>query len=281
LAPAANGVLEERAPAKINLDLHVVGRRPDGYHEIDSLVVFADLADFLSFEAAPDISLTVGGPEAGALDEEPDNLVLRASRSLQDFAGVAQGARIILHKKIPVAAGLGGGSADAAATLRGLTRLWRLQIEDDDLQLLGKRIGADVPVCLQGRGVRMQGIGDRLTPVSVQPLDLVLANPRVEVPTRSVFEALAAPPVGDVRPPSVARWGLAKNDLEAPACRIVPVISEVLARLREEPDADCVRMSGSGATCFAAFPYKEAAEAAALRLRSSHPGWWVRAVRVG
>jgi 4-diphosphocytidyl-2-C-methyl-D-erythritol kinase len=276
--------VDERAAAKINLDLWVVGRRADGYHELDSLVVFAPPCDRLRFQDDARLTLEVTGPFAAALAGEPDNLVLRAARVLAERAGRAPGARITLDKRIPVAAGLGGGSADAAATLRGLNRLWRLGLTAADLVPLAAGLGADVPVCLAARPTRMRGIGDRLEPLGDLPeLALLLVNPRQPVATAAVFaglENMAGPPP-DLGPPPATRsrlldWLRARpNHLEAPARRLLPALDHVLAALGRQPGCTLARMSGSGATCFGLFEDRDALARAAAALAAAHPDWWV------
>jgi 4-diphosphocytidyl-2-C-methyl-D-erythritol kinase len=279
--------LEEQAPAKVNLDLRVRGRRPDGYHELDSVVAFAACADRLTFAPARGLTLELAGPFAGALVGQPDNLVLRAARRLAGHAGCPPHVRIALDKRIPVAAGLGGGSADAAATLRGLCRLWRLELAVSDLLPLAVELGADVPVCLLSRPARLRGIGERLEPIDLPALDLVLANPNRAVPTAEVFAALdrigpasgSDPPL-PTRRADVLAWLRARgNDLEAPARRLAPVIGDVLEALGRLPGSRLARMSGSGATCFGVFDDAPAAARAAHDLRRAHPDWWVISTR--
>lgn len=271
----------EPAPAKVNLFLHVVGRRPDGYHLLDSLAVFAEAADMLCAEPAGDLSLELAGPFGGALDGEADNLVLRAARRLSAMAGVPAAARLRLEKHLPVASGIGGGSADAAAALRLLVRLWGLRPGDAELRAMALGLGADVPVCLAGKAARMGGIGEELAPAPALPAcGMVLVNPGVAVATPSVFRARGGP----FSPPAVLPGGwrdatamasdLARltNDLEAPAIALCPPIAEVLAALRALPGCLLARMSGSGATCFALFATRDAAVRAAGAV--ARPGWW-------
>jgi 4-diphosphocytidyl-2-C-methyl-D-erythritol kinase len=282
--------LDELATAKVNLDLWVVGRRADGYHELDSLVVFAPPCDRLRFEAAARLSLEVTGPFAAALAGAPDNLVLRAARALAGQVGRPPAARISLDKRIPVAAGLGGGSADAAATLRGLNRLWRLGLTAADLTRLAAALGADVPVCLAARPTRMRGIGDQLEPVRGLPeLALLLVNPRQPVATAAVFAGLARtaglPP--ELGPPPATRDGLLAwlrarpNHLEVPARRRLPAIGDVLAALAGQPGCALARVSGSGATCFGLFEDGDALARAASALAAAHPDWWVAPTTAG
>ena len=272
--------LTEAAPAKVNLFLHVLGRRPDGYHELDSLAVFAGAADRLEAYAAKDLSLALRGPFGRALETEPDNLVLRAARLLADAAGVRPQARLVLHKHLPVASGIGGGSADAAAALRLLAKLWDLPREFD-LAPIAARLGADVPVCLSTRPRRMRGVGERLGPPPVLPeFGIALLNPGTEVATAEVFRRRNGPFSAPAQLPSawpdagtMARdLAALSNDLEAPAVTLCPAIGEVLRALRAAPDCLLARMSGSGATCFGLFGDAGRATEAAAHL--ARPGWW-------
>ncbi|MRX49755.1 4-(cytidine 5'-diphospho)-2-C-methyl-D-erythritol kinase [Paracoccus sp. S-4012] len=262
----------EAAPAKINLALHVTGRRRDGYHLLDSLVVFAEVGDRVTLEPGA-ASLTVTGPFAAGLDAGEDNLCLRALR----LAGAE--ARITLEKRLPVASGIGGGSADAAAVLRGLARMGHPL--PDRLE----RLGADVPVCLAGRATRMRGTGEILDPVpDLPPLAMVLANPGTPLSTPAVFAGLARtdnpglpaiPAFPDAA--TLAAWlHTCRNDLEPPALALAPQIGAVLEALRGTGSA-LARMSGSGATCFGLYASPRAAEAAAARIAATEPGWWVTA----
>ncbi|MCX7685066.1 MAG: 4-(cytidine 5'-diphospho)-2-C-methyl-D-erythritol kinase [Acetobacteraceae bacterium] len=273
-------MIAEPAYAKVNLFLHVVGRRADGYHLLDSLAVFAEAADLLEGEAAETLSLALAGPEAAALAEEADNLVLRAARAFAAAAGVPPGAAFRLTKVLPVASGIGGGSADAAAALRLCARLWGVRLPPARLAALAGALGSDVPACLAGRPVRMGGAGEVLSAAPALPrLGLVLANPRVPVATPAVFRSRA----GGFRPPAALPPGWADaaalardlaalaNDLEAAAIGLCPAIAEVLERLSALPGARLARMSGSGATCFALFDDPDAARAAAALLPAS---WW-------
>lgn len=266
----------EFAPAKVNLTLHVTGRRADGYHLLDSLVVFAGVGDRVSAELADAASLTVTGPMAAGLSGEGDNLVLRAARLI----GVP--ARIGLEKVLPVSSGIGGGSADAAATLRLLARLSGRALPGAAEVLA---LGADVPVCLAGRAVRMTGIGEGLAAVPALPQAwLVLVNPMVAVSTPAVFKALAradnAPMPREVpklrgAAELAAFLTMQRNDLEAPAMAVQPVIGRVKAALSAQAGCMLARMSGSGATCFGLFADPLAASAAARAIRAAEPGWWV------
>jgi 4-diphosphocytidyl-2-C-methyl-D-erythritol kinase len=269
-------VICEDAPAKINLALHVTGQRPDGYHLLDSLVVFAGVGDRLRFAPAPDLSLSVTGPMAEGVPTGPDNLILRAAA----LFGAGRGAAIALEKHLPHAAGIGGGSADAAATLRGLARLWNCPRPDRASVLT---LGADVPVCLSLAPQRMAGIGDILSPVPPIPgLHAVLVNPRVAVPTGAVFRGLTSKQNTPMDPPdwdgfdSFTEWlSRQRNDLEPPARALAPEIGEALTLLRNT-GAALARMSGSGATCFGLFETEGQAADAARVISSAQPGWWVQ-----
>ena len=276
-----------RAPAKVNLTLHILGRRADGYHELDSLVAFAGVGDRLTFEPGPPLSLEVSGPTAGLAGPDDDNLVLKAAHALAERAPGLKLGRFRLYKVLPVAAGLGGGSSDAAAALRALADFNGLAPDDHRLVEAARATGADVPVCLDPRARRMAGIGELLSPpLGLPPLPAVLVNPGVASPTPAVFagiglargeasglaafdEQLASDPVA-----ALARG---RNDMQASAERLTPEISATLAALVETGGARLVRMSGSGATCFGLYADRHAAARAARRLREMQPGWWVRA----
>jgi 4-diphosphocytidyl-2-C-methyl-D-erythritol kinase len=267
------------APAKVNLFLHVTGRRDDGYHLLDSLVVFADLADRLEARPAPALSLAVTGDFAAGAGAVGDNLVLRAARLL---APPNAGAALSLEKRIPVAAGLGGGSSDAAAALRLLSRLWGVPLP---ARAAVARLGADVPVCLSATPQRMQGIGEVVSPAPPLPegLGLVLANPRLPLATQAVFGAYAQPFDAPAALPArlddaavLASWlRTTRNGLEPAAISLCPPVAEVLAACAALPGALLARMSGSGPTCFALFRSVAAAEAAAGLLARAEPGWFV------
>lgn len=279
----------ETAPAKVNLTLRVLGRRADGYHDIESLVVFAGVGDELTFTPGADLALTVAGPTAAAAGEIADNLVLKAARAL---AALVQGPEVgsfALSKRLPVAAGLGGGSSDAAAALRLLARANGLALDDPRLMQAARATGADVPVCLDPRPRRMRGIGDVLSePLDLPKLAAVLVNPGVAVPTRDVFAALNLKPgtqstTGGPPPPAALLDEISqgRNDLEEPAIVLQPVIANVLAVLRRLDGCRLSRMSGSGATCFGLFESTHAAESAARTLHVGYPDWWVRATAFG
>jgi 4-diphosphocytidyl-2-C-methyl-D-erythritol kinase len=272
--------LSEFAPAKINLHLHVVGRRDDGYHLLDSLVVFAGVGDRLSVSPADDLALAVVGPFAGGLGQAADNLVLRAARALADQLGRRAGVRLVLEKNLPVASGIGGGSADAAATLRLLCRFWRVET---DLPPLAARLGADVPVCLRGRPALMAGIGEVLAPAPALPeMGIVLVNPGVAVSTPAVFQARRGGFSAVAQFPAQG-WPDAaslaadlrgrRNDLERAASGLAPVIGDVLDAVAAAPGCLLARMSGSGATCFGLFA--SAAEARRAAGGITGAGWWV------
>lgn len=273
------------APAKLNLYLHVVGRRADGYHLLDSLIAFAAEHDVLSVRPAAKLSLRVSGPFAAALGKQKDNLVMRAARALAKRGGIAAGAEIRLVKNIPIAAGLGGGSADCAAALHALAQLWQIAISADEMRELGLTLGADVPVCLAGRAAFVGGIGEALDPVPHLPnAALVLVNPGRALSTARVFAqrkgGYSQPgrfveAVGDVGEFSRLLSGRA-NDLTEAAVRLVPEIGTVLERLAAAPGCRLARMAGSGASCFGLFAEMGAAERVADALASAETGWWVR-----
>lgn len=281
MAPPIAAWDAELAPAKVNLFLHVTGKRGDGYHLLDSLVVFAGIADRITVAPAEDLSLTVTGPFAPSLAAEPDNLVRRAARALAAEAGGRATGALHLDKQIPVASGIGGGSADAAATLRLLCRAWRVTPSEPVLDRIAAGLGADVPVCLRNRPMRMQGVGEILTPAPALPrCGMVLVNPGIPLTTMSVFRERS----GDFTQAAVlpAGWDTAEamatslsgmaNDLEAPAIRLVPCIADVLCAIAATRGCLLARMSGSGATCFGLFTDAEAASVAAAEV--ARPGWW-------
>lgn len=245
------------APAKVNLALHVLGRRADGYHDLDSIVAFAGVGDRLTFAPADEFAITVSGPFAAALPQAGDNIIAKAWAAAQAIAQARGRAlpsiAVHLEKNLPVASGIGGGSANAAAALKGFLRIAGLHV-DEEVITAGLRIGADVPVCLAGTVCRMQGVGERITPiVDFAPLPAILVNPLVEVSTPAVFKGLAlekgqafGSAIADARDPD--HW---RNDLAAPAIALAPVIGDVLHRLRATPGVTRAFMSGSGATCVA------------------------------
>ncbi len=268
----------ETAYAKINLALHVRRRRPDGYHELETLFAFCADGDRLTAEPSDTLSLAIEGPFGEGLSAGPDNLVLRAAEALRTVAGVMAGAAIRLDKRLPVASGIGGGSADAAAALRLLVRLWGVSVADDVLYGIGAELGADVPACVASRACRGEGRGDALDFLDEGALagrPVLLVNPRVAVPTGPVFQrwdgvdrgALAA---GD--PLAAALAG--RNDLEPPARAMQPVIADVVEALAAMPGVVLARMSGSGATCFAIYEGLAARDAADRAIAAAHPDWW-------
>jgi 4-diphosphocytidyl-2-C-methyl-D-erythritol kinase len=286
---ATDVVLTELAPAKINLGLHVVGLRYDGFHLLESIVTFADLGDQLRFSLSETDEFTVSGRFASELSTDAaGNLVVKA-RDLFRQQLVANGfpappVSIHLRKDLPISAGIGGGSADAAATLRGLFRLWNAEIPEAALLALGLSLGADVPMCLTGAAVLAEGIGERLEPLPTMPsLCLVLANPLISVSTPEIFKLLADKENAALPPPPTDASGwlhylkTLRNDLEPPARALIPEIAELSAMIAAE-GAELVRMSGSGATCFGVFPSKTEAEAAAQALASQKPDWYFQAV---
>ncbi len=273
------------AAAKVNLYLHVTGRRTDGYHTLDSLVAFAGVGDTITVSRDADISLEVSGPFGENVPFGADNLVIAAARGLAKATGCDKGAKIRLCKRLPVAAGIGGGSADAAATIIGLMRLWNVAIDDTGLIELALSLGADVPVCVGAKSAFVGGIGDKIEPTSpLPPAGLVLVNPMVLLATRDVFAAFgdgfsrAAPfkVPGDVTS-LVAMLEDRDNDLSDAAISLAPQIGDALSQLRLLPGSMLARMSGSGATCFALFKDIHMARLAARELASSRPGWWVHA----
>lgn len=282
---SAAASVEEFAPAKVNLSLKVLGRRNDGYHELESLVVFARAGDRLTARAAADLSLDISGPFGATLAGEGDNLVLRAGRLLASEFGREAGAHLMLEKNLPVASGIGGGSADAAAALRALARLWEIETSEERLAALALSLGADVPVCLDARPAFMQGRGERISRLENLPgFALLLVNPGVAVSTAAVFKALAAPvlakdfaasktPKFSTLDALVAWLHANGNDLEAPARGIAPVIGDVIAAIGATRGCRLARMSGSGATCFGIYASEDEARVAGAAV--ARPGWWV------
>ncbi len=280
--PLPGPTMRSFAPAKLNLFLHVTGRRPDGYHLLDSLVAFADCGDVLHAEDAMNLSLTIAGPFAAGLGADADNLVLRAATALAAEAGVPAHARLLLEKHLPVASGIGGGSADAAAALRLLSRLWRIAPDPTVLERLALRLGADVPACLGSQPVRMGGVGEKLEPApALPPCCVLLVNPGIAVATAAVFRARSGAFSAPARLPEgwvdaaemAADLATLANDLEAPARSLCPSIGDALASIAVQPGCLLARMSGSGATCFGLFADLAAARHAAGA--TARAGWWV------
>lgn len=282
---------DQEAWAKLNLYLHVVGRRADGYHLIDSLFVFLDVCDDLVISESDRIELIVDGPYCGALGDPKNNLVMVAATTLAKEAGISLGARIRLTKNLPLASGVGGGSADAAAAMRGLREVWSLDFSDEDLMRIGLDLGADVPSCIGSRAAAVSGVGEIVEPISDMPdFAVLLVNPLVEISTAQVFAELknrgdsfseAATLAADLCDFSrlVAEIAARKNDLEAPAIGIAPVIGQLLNELKTLPGCSLARMSGSGATCFGLFEEIESARRAAEIFRDQHPDWWITATQ--
>jgi 4-diphosphocytidyl-2-C-methyl-D-erythritol kinase len=281
--------LRELAPAKVNLFLHVGDKRADGYHELQSLVAFTKLGDELVFSPDRELKLVIEGPFAGALRPDANNLVLKAARALATRAGVKRGAAISLTKNLPVSSGIGGGSADAAATLRGLSQLWGLNFDGDELLDIAETIGSDVPACVYSDPGWMEGRGEFVWPLLWFPsMAIVLVNPGVAVPTANVFAALTKrhgtnlphPPKFAGPTDLIAYLRNTSNDLQSPAHVIAPMIGAVLDVLASQPGAYLTRMSGSGATCFALFDTDEAAANAAAAISARYLKWWAVATRI-
>ena len=287
--------LIEPAQAKINLFLHVTGKRDDGYHTLDSLVCFADCGDSLRARPADDNALTLAitGPMAPALNDasSQDNLVMRAATLLRDRFGITQGAELILEKNLPVASGIGGGSADAAATLRVLCKLWGINARPADLAPMALELGADVPVCLEGGTVLMQGIGEQITPLAPLPgFSLVLVNPGKAVSTPAIFNARDGDfTEADLWPRNQSFADVTsladalrecRNDLTLPAVTLLPEICDVMDALARAEGCLLARMSGSGATCFGLYPDETQAATAAAAIAQANPDWWVKNCKI-
>ena len=275
--------MEEVGYAKINLALHVRAREPHGYHRLETIFAFAEEGDRLTVSEGEGLTLTLTGPFAAGLGTGADNLVMRAAEALRARCGVAKGAALLLDKRLPVASGIGGGSADAAAALRLLRRWWQLDVDDDLLMEIGAALGADIPACLLSRTARGEGRGDRLSMIGGEELSgtaLLLVNPGVPLSTAAVFagwDKVDRGPLGKEPPLEAALNG--RNDLEPAALALAPAIREVLAALSRS-GAFLSRMSGSGATCFAMFESDAARDRAAGSIAASHPGWWQLASRL-
>jgi 4-diphosphocytidyl-2-C-methyl-D-erythritol kinase len=292
--------LSDEARAKVNLTLRVNGRRVDGYHDLESVVAFCDCADRLTLTTGPELNLTTTGPRAGDCGEVFDNLVLKAARLLGERVDDLKAGKFILDKVLPVAAGIGGGSADAAAALRLLARANELALGDPRLIEVAQLTGADVPVCLASRACVMTGVGETLLPLTLPKMPCVLVNPCVPVATKDVFAELGLrhgellvgatdvilhDPIWPETGAPIDAWikilAAIGNDLEKPATRIQPVIGEVLAALGKGSGARLARMSGSGATCFAIFDDDAGAQRAAQAISRERPQWWVHAGALG
>jgi 4-diphosphocytidyl-2-C-methyl-D-erythritol kinase len=294
-AESLAGELVESACAKVNLTLRVVGRRVDGFHDLESVVAFADCADRLSLLPGAELQLATIGPLADACGAVTDNLVLKAARLLGERVPGLKSGTFTLHKVLPVAAGIGGGSADAAAALRLLARANGLAMDDARAIEVARLTGADVPVCLASQACVMTGVGESLLPLALPKLPCVLVNPRVAVATKDVFAALGLrsgellvgfadviqaigwPEAGASLEEWVEAFAASSNDLEAPAMRLQPVIGAVISALNATNGAWLARMSGSGATCFAIYENTAEAGRAAEKIRRDHPEWWVHA----
>ncbi|KAA0078550.1 4-(cytidine 5'-diphospho)-2-C-methyl-D-erythritol kinase [Tardiphaga sp. P9-11] len=288
-------VLEEDARAKVNLTLRVIGRRADGYHDLESVVAFADCADRLMLDVGGDLSLTATGPRAQECGDTADNLVIKAARLLGERVDGLTFGRFALDKHLPVAAGIGGGSADAAAALRLLARANNLEMDDPRVLEVARLTGADVPVCVPSHACVMTGVGENLLPLSIPRLPCVMVNPRVPVATKDVFKELGLkngelrvgvkdvlkratwPNEGSSIDAWISALNAGTNDLEAPALKVEPVIDTVLSALRDAEGVRLARMSGSGATCFALFGNDTDAQRAAGTIQLAHPLWWVHA----
>lgn len=281
------------ARAKINLDLLITGRRADGYHLLDSLVAFADYGDQITVTPSSEISLKITGPFGEGLTVETDNLVLQAAHLLRDKYEIRDGVEITLVKNLPVSSGIGGGSADAAATLHALMSLWGIRDRMSDLAGLPLTLGADVPVCMESEAQQMTGVGEELRPVQIKTdVFAVLVNPGVSVATAEIFQsrarrkaifsvARALPPRLDTLEQLVNILIASGNDLQEDACRAAPEISTVLSQLQAQEGCCFSAMSGSGATCFGLFEAKQVAEKACVKLKERNSSWWGQAVKLG
>ncbi|MEP0942718.1 MAG: 4-(cytidine 5'-diphospho)-2-C-methyl-D-erythritol kinase [Rhizobiaceae bacterium] len=278
------------ARAKINLALHVTDQRSDGFHMLDTLVTFADVGDTLSFEPATKLSLTIDGPEADQLPGDENNLVLRAAETLRRHCGRSDlGATIHLTKNLPVASGIGGGSADAAAAMMGLNQLWDLQLSKAHMMQISLPLGADIPMCISSVPAQITGIGEVINKLPIPPLNLVLVNPRAPLSTPDVFRQLETKKnsaLGELQRYEYRsdRFWInhllhQRNDLQQAACALEPKVADCLAVLERNPDCMIARMSGSGATCFGIFENPGEAAFAAHRLRHEFKDWWIMPTR--
>ncbi len=283
--------VKELARAKVNLALHITGQREDGYHTLDSLVLFPEIGDVVTVETAPRLALEISGEFAAQIQgNSAENLVFKAAQVLAEHIPLNEAARITLEKSLPVAAGIGGGSADAAATLRALSELWGTSPAPSDLAKLGLTLGADVPMCLEEKPARIRGIGEIIEPLQDFPKGaIVLVNPRIEVSTPAIFRVLEKKdnsPLPELPKTfesmkALANWlKSCRNDLQVPAISQAGAISEVLDVLAAQPETLLARMSGSGATCFALCETFDDAAAVATRLRERHSDWWIKEAQV-
>ncbi len=276
-----SSIIREFAPAKVNLALHVLGRRDDGYHELDSIVAFADAGDWLEMAPARQFTLSLSGPFARQLPPSTDNIIHRAHAAAAHWAAEQRVAlppvQVKLEKNLPVSSGIGGGSADAAAMLRACFRLLGKSPEPEEAARLALPLGADVPVCLQGKACRMQGVGEKITPITRFPArPAVLVNPGIAVPTADIFRRMGlakgeAHREGIAASDMLATW---RNDMTEVAIALAPEIASVLADIKKASGLIAARMSGSGATCFGIFESKKAAHLAAEVITAAHPEWW-------
>ncbi|MEY3704165.1 MAG: hypothetical protein RLZZ561_1785 [Pseudomonadota bacterium] len=273
-------LLHDIAYAKINLALHVRHRRADGYHALETLFVFAEDGDELTATPSDAFHLAITGPFGQGLSTGPDNLVLQAVMALAKANGIKSGLALTLDKNLPIAAGIGGGSADAAAALRLAAKIWQLGPDTVGPEAIAPDIGADVPACLRAQSCYGSGVGDALTDapdLGLKGRPILLVNPSLACPTGPVFAAWDGVDRG---PLSLKDWQLGRNDLEQPAIGLVPVITDVLALLAEQPGVDLARMSGSGATCFALFSDTQKRDAAAAAIAAARPSWWTLTTRL-
>jgi len=278
------------APAKINLTLKVGAPRADGLHPLASVVAFADVGDWIEAAPADDLSLRVIGPFAASLEANDDNLVRRAACALQRAANISAGAALTLDKHLPIASGIGGGSSDAAATLKALNALWSLNLSEADLMQIARGLGADVPVCVPARAAYMTGVGEIVEPIALPKLNAVLVNPLFPIPTGAVYAAFDALGLGRIVvkapapswidvPSAIAGAAQRGNDLTEPARKVAPALTEVSNVLRNNPDARHVALSGSGGTLFALVDDEAAADRMARTIARSD--WWVRKTALG
>ena len=277
-------MLTIKAPAKLNFFLHITGKRPDGYHLIESLAGFTEFGDVLELSEAPTLTLAIDGPYASALGDDVEaNLVMRAARALQQYSGTKRGAHIHLTKHIPMGAGLGGGSSDAAATLRGLIELWERTVTPEALHAMARSLGSDVPLCLRRHSAWVSGIGDQVVTVGMDVNGwVVLVNPNLPLLTADVYRGFSGRfTASSVAPSPLYSLGdlvdlmhATHNDLEEPAIRLMPVIAELLDFLRAGDGCNIARMSGSGATCYAIYDNQEQAEKILHSLQHLKSGWW-------
>lgn len=282
----SNHYLKLTAPAKINFYLHIVGKKDDNYHLLDSLFGFADYGDTVLLKSAPEISLKIKGRFAGQLQDVAENIVLKAVKQMQEYASVKQNVAIVLNKNLPVASGIGGGSSDAAAVLKGLCHLWQLKPNPEDLKIRSLSLGADVWACFNGGSVQVSGIGEIVKPYPIPKVYGVLVNPMIAVATKMIFDHYHA---DFSQPMPLVKTNLTsldfiqelqtrKNDLEAVAVKICPAIRTVIEAISATDKCLLARMSGSGATCFGLYANKRAALQANQQLIKQFPYWWIKAI---